>query len=629
MVVPVNAVYQNGTFPVTGDAFNTFVQTVTTVSVLRQFVGKANMVVELQGIATPGDTGAGAFFWNSGSTAADDGVNIIVPPAAASGAWNRLATTPAFVVATIATLQALTSTAYPGSYIYVTGYNAAGDGGEGSFYVGAATTANGGTIINDASGRSWYRETGKQPYSIAWFGAIADGATDNAAAIQNCLNAGNGAFYIPPGTWALSAVTIPTNCAMSGAGQGISILRGLTASGKMLTYTGTVPTNTKIAFTDMSFDGGAAGITALSCTFATNIIVNNCIFTGISKPIAFDRCVSSNITNLTIRGNSSYAGGQIALTNSTGGVVSDISTISRVLHDCSATYGVGGAQTSPLILISETEGTTVTHCIGLNLDTIASNTIQHIKVIGLCQGIVISENISNGASVGIQVTYDGGDAPSYVDIRGNQVDSFGTAGIQLLGSNALPLNLINISGGLITAPEGVSVPCLDVQYTGVTNSIVGVQMYQWQGYPTPSGIGLQLTGAQGVSVSSCGFGQLTTCVNFVGGSNSHIAIADCNSTGCTNSIVGTTTGSNRFVDNYWYATPSPTLPSLPATGVAYVNDTGFNLNISISGGTVSNIYVNTHATGLTSGNFFLPPGGTNSITVAYSVSPTWTVSAVL
>lgn len=96
MSVPSNAVYRNGSTPVTGDQYNTFLQGVVTVAALRQFVGVTNMQIALLGLTTAGDGGAGTFWWNPSSTAADDGVNIIVPPAAASGAWNRLAQTAVF-----------------------------------------------------------------------------------------------------------------------------------------------------------------------------------------------------------------------------------------------------------------------------------------------------------------------------------------------------------------------------------------------------------------------------------------------------------------------------------------------------------------------------------------------------
>ena len=96
MAVPSNAQYRNGVLPVTGDQYNTFLQGSPSVASLRTFVGLANMQVSLLGLTTAGDGGAGTFWWNPSNTAPDDGINVIVPPAAASGAWNRLPTTAIF-----------------------------------------------------------------------------------------------------------------------------------------------------------------------------------------------------------------------------------------------------------------------------------------------------------------------------------------------------------------------------------------------------------------------------------------------------------------------------------------------------------------------------------------------------
>ena len=90
MSVPSNAQYQNGINQVTGDQLNTFVQGCPNSPALRSFVGVANMSVNLLGIATPNDGLGGTFYWNPSSSAADDNLNTIVPPAAASGAWNRI-----------------------------------------------------------------------------------------------------------------------------------------------------------------------------------------------------------------------------------------------------------------------------------------------------------------------------------------------------------------------------------------------------------------------------------------------------------------------------------------------------------------------------------------------------------
>jgi hypothetical protein len=59
---------------------------------------------------------------------------------------------------------------------------------------------------------------------------------------------------------------------------------------------------------------------------------------------------------------------------------------------------------------------------------------------------------------------------------------------------------------------------------------------------------------------------------------------------------------------------------LAATGVASYNNNAFGVNQTITGGTVTAIAINGVTTGLTSGVFYVPAGGT--VTVTYSVAPT-------
>lgn len=73
-----------------------------------------------------------------------------------------------------------------------------------------------------------------------------------------------------------------------------------------------------------------------------------------------------------------------------------------------------------------------------------------------------------------------------------------------------------------------------------------------------------------------------------------------------------------------YVNGTPTIPinqiTLAASGVAAYNNNSIGVNQTISGGTVSAIAINGTATGLTSGTFFVPAGGT--VTVTYTVAPT-------
>lgn len=62
-------------------------------------------------------------------------------------------------------------------------------------------------------------------------------------------------------------------------------------------------------------------------------------------------------------------------------------------------------------------------------------------------------------------------------------------------------------------------------------------------------------------------------------------------------------------------------PSVPATTVNYTNAYGYPCQVQVYGGTVTEIDIDDIATGLTSGIFTIPPGGTINIT--YSAAPSW------
>lgn len=82
--------YFNGIGQVSGDQLETFAQTCGTLDDLRSFVGVGKIQVFVGGQSAPNDGYGGVFWWNSGSTAADDNLNVIVPPGSGTGAWNRV-----------------------------------------------------------------------------------------------------------------------------------------------------------------------------------------------------------------------------------------------------------------------------------------------------------------------------------------------------------------------------------------------------------------------------------------------------------------------------------------------------------------------------------------------------------
>lgn len=115
-------------------------------------------------------------------------------------------------VATIAALRALSvSSDTLTSIIYVRGYYADNDGGEGFFLCTNQNPGadNGGTIIrSNTAGFYYLRSTDLASYSVKWFGAKGVG-TDDVTAISAALDAAYGvgfnAIYFPIGTYGISS----------------------------------------------------------------------------------------------------------------------------------------------------------------------------------------------------------------------------------------------------------------------------------------------------------------------------------------------------------------------------------------------------------------------------------------
>lgn len=55
------------------------------------------LIVDLQGMSAVGDGGGGTYYWNSASTATDDGINVITPTGLATGRYLKLVLTTAVI----------------------------------------------------------------------------------------------------------------------------------------------------------------------------------------------------------------------------------------------------------------------------------------------------------------------------------------------------------------------------------------------------------------------------------------------------------------------------------------------------------------------------------------------------
>lgn len=210
-------------------------------------------------------------------------------------------------IATVAVLIASTTTSLPGNVCFVQGYYAPGDQGGGFYVVGAAGTANGGTIINDASGRSWYLMTFGGGYSSRQFGAKGDNVHNDYPAIQAAINycsaTSTGPITFSEGVYlCLTELVISTNgLYLEGCSNNNVIISAGSGAQSLLTMSGVRNGLKRIWFTNPFVASGAAALVILSGAVECNL--EECQFTGGYYPLQFinncadntvDRCKAYN-----------------------------------------------------------------------------------------------------------------------------------------------------------------------------------------------------------------------------------------------------------------------------------------------------------------------------------------------
>ena len=209
MTAPQLVAQIQGQGTVSADNLNTYIQNCTNIAQLRSFIGLPGMCVFIDGNITPGDGGAGPFYWNATSIGPDNNSTVIVPQPGVPGAWVRLtiAQTSPINVLNIAALRNFDGGAAT-PIIYVEGYYTIADGGGGFFVYNPSditSSDNGGTIIIDANNNRYYRETDGQAYSVLWFGAgTSQSAATNDADFSATLSAATAVgetVFVPSGTY--------------------------------------------------------------------------------------------------------------------------------------------------------------------------------------------------------------------------------------------------------------------------------------------------------------------------------------------------------------------------------------------------------------------------------------------
>lgn len=166
-----------------------------------------------------------------------------------------------------------------------------------------------------------------------------------------------------------------------------------------------------------------------------------------------------------------------------------------------------------------------------------------------------------------------------------------------------PIQELSLSGGYIYNQAGDSI-VVDGSAASSTTGLVRLSRISGNGF----------NGVQPICRSS----NAVTWTTF---QMSECDVVNLSTGAFTNITLGTGSSISK-VKGYNPRGGSVTQPAVAASGTAVTNNTGVDCTVFVNGGTVSAIAIGGTATGLTSGSFRVPAGQT--ITLSYSVAPTWT-----
>ncbi len=467
-------------------------------------------------------------------------------------------------------------------------------------------------------------DKGNHVFDVKAYGATGNGSTDDASAIQAAINAASstgGVVFFPQGTYSIaSGLTVTSsNVSFVGVGAGASTLRA--AAGHedipMLLIGDSISTIAHIRVSDLLFDSvnQKTSNAAIKVQLGFKIWLDRLRFENQYRAIHIFNTTETWFSNSDIRNTKENGFVYEADLNSgydcyLNNIAADNPTISNngiglnwrggenmVVHNCDFIHFAVGFQADPPVGAQSRWG----FFTSAEFDTSSDNNI-HLSVAG---GDVVGLTFVNcwsGTATNYGVLLDGGTGSM--------------AGIRFVGSKVVHNG---IAGFRVTTGTDISIANCDVVGNSQTspNSRSGIEI-------TPGvGSGWSITGCRVTNGWSQGNTQ-SNGINLDAGTYNNFLIANNVLSGNTNNglSLNGATGTGHVTSNIGYnPVGNISAPSVPASTVAYANNTGLDCTVIVTGGTVTAIAIGGTDTGLTSGTVRIPHNQT--ITLTYSSAPTW------
>lgn len=470
--------------------------------------------------------------------------------------------------------------------------------------VGDAALAPGSMVFNRTNDQVWITDFGATPALDASPAAIL--------AAQKCQAHGGGTVRIPAGTWKIgSPLPQYANVEYVGEGRGVTILQPMNVM-TMLSLAYATETIAYVAVRNLTISPSVAGVKAISWTLCRFTEIENVDFIGCTgNNFEIDRGLGHTVSNVNSVGKTGLAAGAAKMYSS---VDTDYVSHATVQNYKLINQGTGVASQGLYLRRAIDFEVTDVHAYGADGCTVMviENDSQAVKVKGLnVDGCAAGVLLQQGAGVAV--------VPTFTSIANSHIDQATAYGMQASGAQYTTLDDV-----MFTPKAGfTTIPALSLS-NDLNTKVNACRMYGFSG--APSGAAIQLSNTNNLTVRNTDAPGCYIGVGFAGVCQ-NIDI-EMDFTGCTNPIGGSPAGTNnRFRPHLKGlavgAALVPVSPAMPASGVAYTNNTAFTCRVSVMGGTFNSITLNGVSTGVSNNSWSgeVQPGET--IAVVYTVAPNW------
>ena len=461
----------------------------------------------------------------------------------------------------------------------------------------------------------------REVVSVKDFGAKGDGTTDDTTAIANAFAYASGLTYpcrvlFPSGVYLVnSGFTVGANVSVTGQGRGTTRIKVNATNVTVFSCINATATQVNITIEKLQIQSAVAGTVGVKFTLCNMTAIHNMIFAGCAQNIVIDRGKVHQISDIVITGFGTNPMGSNRIWSSVDTDYVYNCNMQDVVYHNTAT-GANTASDPAMLYVRRGVSCYFHHFCADDLIDGTTGNPTFIMLENDSQGCKFSDMIGVYCYIGVVVQQGSGVAvvPNATEFDNVDIDQPTNTAISIIAAKYLTWN-----GGMITARGGFQGINPIVLGSGASYLIFnGLTV---SGFNSGSaGVGFFFNGCTYVTIYNCVIDQAFNGVVFSSGN--HIKLFGNTFTNCTNKYSGSyNTAGNFYAHNDGFNPLTVTGPGVPASGTPVTNTLGVRCTVTVYGGTVGIIFVNSVNTGLTSGSFDLAPGET--IQINYSAAPSW------